>query len=79
MYKRQLYVRYHAPVPLFRPLACRVRLDRREGRKLLMTGELTDVDAGNIVASARATFVAVDPEAFARLTAERPAPPDEDA
>ena len=73
-----LYVRYHAPTPLFRELGCRVRLDRREGRKLLMTGELTDVEAGTLVATARATFIAVDPEAFARLTAERPPPPDED-
>ncbi|MFW2333142.1 PaaI family thioesterase [Ilumatobacter sp.] len=73
-----LYVRYHAPTPLFRELACRVRLDRREGRKLLLTGELTDVESDTVVASARATFVAVDSEVFARLTAERPAPPDED-
>lgn len=73
-----LYVRYHAPAPLFRELACRVRLDRREGRKLLLTGELSDVEADTLVATARATFIAVDPEAFARLTAERPAPPDED-
>lgn len=72
-----LYVRYHAPTPLFRELACRVRLDRREGRKLLLTGELTDVETGELVATAKATFIAVDPEAFARATAERPAPPDE--
>jgi hypothetical protein len=32
-----------------------------------------------VVATAKATFIAVDPEMFARLTAERPAPPDEDA
>jgi acyl-coenzyme A thioesterase PaaI-like protein len=73
-----LYVSYHAPTPLFRELACRVRLDRREGRKLLLTGELTDLESDTLVASARATFVAVDSEVFARLTAERPAPPDED-
>jgi acyl-coenzyme A thioesterase PaaI-like protein len=73
-----LYVRYHAPTPLFRELCCRVRLDRCEGRKLLLTGELTDVEAATLVATARATFIAVDAEMFARLTAERPAPPDED-
>jgi acyl-coenzyme A thioesterase PaaI-like protein len=73
-----LYVRYHAPTPLFRQLACRVRLDRREGRKLHLTGELTDVESGELVASARATFIAVDREVFARQTAARPAPPDED-
>ena len=73
-----LYIRYRAPTPLFRPLACRVRLGETAGRKLLMTGELTDVETGQVCASAKATFIAVDPEAFARLTAERPAPPDED-
>lgn len=72
-----LYLRYQAPTPLFRPLACRVRLDERTGRKLLLSGELTDVETGQVCVTARATFIAVDPDAFARLTAERPAPPDE--
>ncbi len=72
-----LYVRYHAPTPLFRELACRVRLADRDGRKLHLTGELTDVESGRTVASSRATFIAVDPEMFQRLTAARPAPPDE--
>lgn len=72
-----LYVRYEAPTPLFRELACRVRLAERAGRKLLLTGELTDVGTGTVVATAKATFIAVDPNAFARRTAERPAPPDE--
>lgn len=75
----ELTVRYLAPTPLHRELSCRVRLDERAGRKLLMTGTLTDVESGEAVASAKATFIAVDPEMFARLTAERPAPPDEDA
>jgi acyl-coenzyme A thioesterase PaaI-like protein len=72
-----LYIRYHAATPLFRELACRVRLAEQQGRKLFLTGELTDVESGELVATARATFIAVDAEAFARLTAERPAPPDE--
>jgi acyl-coenzyme A thioesterase PaaI-like protein len=75
----ELTIRYAAPTPLHRELSCRVRLADRAGRKLLMTGELTDVAAGQVVATAKATFIAVDPDAFARLTAERPAPPDEDA
>ena len=75
----QLTVRYHAPTPLHRELSCRVRLDEQVGRKLLMVGTLTDVETGQLCASATATFIAVDPERFARLTAERPAPPDEDA
>lgn len=72
-----LYIRYAAPTPLFRELACRVRLDRRDGRKLLLSGELTDVESGQVCVTAKATFIAVDPADFARLTAERPAPPDE--
>ena len=72
-----LYIRYHAATPLFHELACRVRLTEQLGRKLFLTGELTDVESGEVVATAKATFIAVDPDAFARLTAERPAPPDE--
>lgn len=74
-----LYVRYQAPTPLFRQLSCRVRLDGREGRKLYLVGELTDVESATLVATATATFIAVDREVFARQTAARPAPPDEDA
>lgn len=74
-----LYVRYAAPVPLHRRLACRVRLAERSGRKLLLEGELRDVDDDLVVATAKATFITVDREMFARLTAERPPPPDEDA
>ena len=74
-----LYIRYAAPTPLFRELACRVRLDRREGRKLLLSGELTDVETETVCVTATATFISVDAESFAMLTAERPAPPDEDA
>lgn len=74
-----LYIRYVAPTPLHRELSCRVRLVEQVGRKLLMTGELTDVATGDVITNAKATFIAVDPEAFARQTAERPAPPDEDS
>ncbi len=74
-----LHVRYAAPTPLFRELSCRVRLERRDGRKLLLSGELVDVGTSQVCATARATFIAVDPAAFAQLTAARPAPPDEGA
>jgi len=73
-----LYIRYLAPTPLHRQLSCRVRLAGQEGRKLFITGELTDPETGTVVTTAKATFIAVDPEMFAKLTAERPAPPDED-
>ncbi|HZB41025.1 MAG TPA: PaaI family thioesterase [Ilumatobacter sp.] len=72
-----LYVRYAAAAPLHRQLACRVRLHSRTGRKLVMTGELSDVAAGTHIAGGTATFVTVDAEEFASITAERPAPPDE--
>ena len=72
-----LYVRYAAAAPLHRPLACRVRLDSRTERKLLMSGALSDVGSGRHLAGAKATFIAVDAEAFAAATAERPPPPDE--
>jgi len=74
-----LYVRYHLPTPLFRELSCRVRLADRDGRKLYLTGELSDVEAGVVVASAKATFIAVDPSVFSSITAARPAPPDDAA
>lgn len=74
-----LFIRYHAPTPLFSELACRVRLAGRDGRKILLEGELTETATRTVCARAKATFITVDPEVFARLTAERPAPPDEDA
>lgn len=74
-----LYIRYQAPTPLFRELSCTVRLDHRDGRKIFLVGELTDVESGTVCATAKATFIAVDRAMFAQLTAERPAPPDEDS
>ena len=73
-----LYIRYEAPTPLFRQLSCRVRLAEQVGRKLLMTGELTEPESGQVLATAKATFIAVDPAMVKALTAQRPAPPDED-
>ena len=74
-----LYIRYAAPTPLFRELACRVRMTGREGRRILMTGELVDTESHQVVVTATATFIAVDAAAFASATAARPAPPDEGA
>jgi len=58
----ELTVRYEAGVPIGRPLEMRARLDRREGRKLFITAELSD--GASRVASARSVFIAVDPESF---------------
>ncbi len=65
----ELTVRYEAGTPIGVPLACRVRMTRREGRKLFMTGELTlDSDTSTVFARAKATFIAIDPERFGQLT-----------
>ncbi len=61
----ELWVRYEAGVPIGVPLTCRVRLDRIEGRKLFMDGELTVADTGQVLARSRATFIAIDPSVFA--------------
>jgi acyl-coenzyme A thioesterase PaaI-like protein len=71
----ELKVRYQAPTPLYRPLACRARLVERDGRKLHMAGELIDVDADLVVARSTAIMIVVDPSGFAG-TQQLPAPPD---
>jgi len=72
----ELTVRYHAPTPLHRELACRARLASREGRKLYINAELVDRETDQLLASAKGIFIAVDVDRFLR-TAERPAPPAE--
>jgi acyl-coenzyme A thioesterase PaaI-like protein len=75
----ELTIRYEAPTPLHRPIACRGRLARREGRKLFIEGELVDLttEGQPVVARARATFISVDPSVFDDGTQQLPAPPDE--
>ena len=60
----ELGLRYEAGVPIGEPLTCRTRLDRRNGRKLYMTGELTDTATGQLLARSSATFIAIDPSHF---------------
>lgn len=60
----ELTIRYEAPTPIDEPLACRVRLTERDGRKLHMTGELTVLRTGQVTARGRAIFIAIDPDAF---------------
>jgi acyl-coenzyme A thioesterase PaaI-like protein len=55
-------VRYHDGVPIGRPLECRVRCTEHRGRKILVSGELTD--DGHVVATSTGTFIAVDPTKF---------------
>lgn len=60
----ELGIRYEAGTPIGRPLECRVRQERREGRKLHMSGELTDVESGTVVARSTATFITIDESMF---------------
>ncbi|CAN5393526.1 hypothetical protein BH23ACT3_BH23ACT3_19450 [soil metagenome] len=60
----QLGVRYETGTPIARPLECRVRQERREGRKLFMTGELIDTTDATIVARSTATFIAIEADQF---------------
>lgn len=60
----ELWLRYESGVPIGEPLTCRTRLDRREGRKLYMTGELTVTATEQVVARSAATFIAIDPSFF---------------
>ena len=62
----ELTVRYEAGTPIGVPLECRVRMTERSGRKLLMTGELTD--DGKVVARAKATFITIDRAAFHQVS-----------
>ena len=77
----ELTVRYVAPTPLHRPLACRGRLREQVGRKIFIEGELVDLRGGpdgteQVVARGTGLFIAVDPSAMT-ATARLPAPPDE--
>jgi acyl-coenzyme A thioesterase PaaI-like protein len=56
----ELSIRYERGTPLHVPLTCRVRIVGREGRKMFMTGELTEPD-GQVCARATATFIVIDP------------------
>jgi acyl-coenzyme A thioesterase PaaI-like protein len=51
----ELTVRYDGPVPLHRELVCTCRVDRREGRKIYVVGEMRD--GATLVSSARAVFI----------------------
>ena len=72
----RLTITYRAGTPLNEPVACRVRATGKSGRKITMTGELTVVETGQLLAEAEALFITVDPTMFT-ASAQRPAPPDE--
>jgi acyl-coenzyme A thioesterase PaaI-like protein len=60
----ELTVRYLAPVPVDEPLEIRARLDRRERRKLFISGEVRADDV--VIATCRAIYITVDPGVFAQ-------------
>jgi len=77
----ELKVRYKRPTPLHRRLRCTGALDRRDGRKLWITGDLVDLGDltepdGLVVATATGLFITVDPTAFL-ASQQLPAPPAE--
>ena len=70
----ELTIRYEAPTPLHRPIACRGRLARRDGRKLHIEGELVDIttDGQPVVARGRGRVHQRRPQ---RLRRRHPAAP----
>lgn len=63
-----LSVSYRAPTPIERVLEIRSRLAGREGRKLLIVAECRA--DGEVVATAAAVYIAVDPDRFRASTPE---------
>jgi acyl-coenzyme A thioesterase PaaI-like protein len=64
----ELWMRYEAGVPIGEALSCRVRLDRQDGRKMFMTGELTVAATGRVLARSTATFITMDLDRFVAST-----------
>ncbi|MFV0257641.1 MAG: PaaI family thioesterase [Acidimicrobiales bacterium] len=62
----ELFIRYEAGVPIGVPLTCRVRLDQADGRKLHLSGELTEDATGDVLTRARATLITIDQSVFDR-------------
>ena len=59
-----LTTHYLAPTPIGEPLEARVRLSERNGRKLTMSGELTNLVTGETLARSEALFIAIDVSYF---------------
>ncbi len=57
-YTAQLDITYHAPTPLGQPIIARSWLERRDGRKRFVVGEIHAEDV--LLASAKGLFLAVD-------------------
>ena len=62
----ELTVRYLGPIPLGRVMDVRVTLDRREGSRWYVSGEMLPRDGGEVLARARGVWVARDSDHFDR-------------
>jgi acyl-coenzyme A thioesterase PaaI-like protein len=62
----ELSIRYRRPVPVERPLRARSWVDRREGSRWYLSGELLLAPGGSVLAEASGVFVVRDPAHFAR-------------
>lgn len=66
----RLDVSYRSPTPIGQPLRFSARLDRVEGRKIFVTGELHAGD--RLCAEASGLFIAMDPDLFRSMMRDRP-------
>ena len=62
----ELTVRYRRPVPVERPLRARSWVDRREGSRWYISGELLLAQGGAVLAEATGIWVVRDPSHFTR-------------
>ena len=58
----RLTVNYRAPVPMGQDMTVRARLERREGRKLFMTAQMTLTAERTPLCDAEGLFIAIPPE-----------------
>jgi acyl-coenzyme A thioesterase PaaI-like protein len=62
----ELTIRYRRPVPVERPLRARSWVDRREGSRWYISGELLLAQGGAVLAEATGVWVVRDPSHFTR-------------
>lgn len=69
-----LSIDYRSPTPLRQPLRLISDIDRVEGRKIFVRGELRVAADDRLCAEANALFLSMPPEVFDRLMRNRPTP-----
>ncbi|MBI4935144.1 MAG: PaaI family thioesterase [Actinobacteria bacterium] len=67
----RLVINYRSPTPLHQPLRFTGDIDRVEGRKIFVHGELRVVADGRLCAEAEGLFLSMNPEVFDRLMRNR--------